>query len=145
MLWNCIRPREAAISTRENGHNLNIRVTNNTSRRNMHTSSELFTSEIYSIHKAIANSAWRNPPTPDWLRSGHIKSLKFIDKEKTFLLALVPVLLLLPILLTALAPLRGSCGVERERTCGVVRATWCHGPGLILGQGDMKQQQQKYA
>ncbi|GBL77871.1 hypothetical protein AVEN_143212-1 [Araneus ventricosus] len=58
--------------------------------------------------KAIANSAWRNPPTHDWyagnrpglslqsvgtrsaqtalarLRSGHIKSLKFIDKEKTF-------------------------------------------------------------
>ncbi|GBO10787.1 hypothetical protein AVEN_76123-1 [Araneus ventricosus] len=57
---------------------------------------------------AIANSAWRNPPTHDWyagnrpglslqsvgirsaqtalarLRSGHIKSLKFIDKEKTF-------------------------------------------------------------
>ncbi|GBM44159.1 hypothetical protein AVEN_257106-1 [Araneus ventricosus] len=29
------------------------------------TSSELFTSEIYSIHKAIANSAWRNPPTHD--------------------------------------------------------------------------------
>ncbi|GBM96423.1 hypothetical protein AVEN_63944-1 [Araneus ventricosus] len=72
------------------------------------TSSELFTSEIYSIHKAIANSAWRNPPTHDWyvgnrpglslqsvgtrsaqtaltrLRGGHIKSLKFIDKEKTF-------------------------------------------------------------
>ncbi|GBN80733.1 hypothetical protein AVEN_88747-1 [Araneus ventricosus] len=72
------------------------------------TSSELFTSEIYSIHKAIANSAWRNPTTHDWyagnrpglslqsvgtrsaqtalarLRSGHIKSLKFIDKEKTF-------------------------------------------------------------
>ncbi|GBN40444.1 hypothetical protein AVEN_35529-1 [Araneus ventricosus] len=69
---------------------------------------ELFTSEIYSIHKAIASSAWRNPPTHDWyagnrpglslqsvgtrsaqtaltrLRSGHIKSLKFIDKEKTF-------------------------------------------------------------
>ncbi|GBN39198.1 hypothetical protein AVEN_62235-1 [Araneus ventricosus] len=72
------------------------------------TSNELFMSEIYSIHKAIANSAWRNPPTHDWyagnrpglslqsvgtrsaqtalarLRSGHIKSLKFIDKEKTF-------------------------------------------------------------
>ncbi|GBM83815.1 hypothetical protein AVEN_180769-1 [Araneus ventricosus] len=72
------------------------------------SSSELFMSEIYSIHKAIANSAWRNPPTHDWyagnrsglslqsvgtrsaqtalarLRSGHIKSLKFIDKEKTF-------------------------------------------------------------
>ncbi|GBM72004.1 hypothetical protein AVEN_167738-1 [Araneus ventricosus] len=72
------------------------------------TSSELFTSEIYSIHKAIANSAWRNPPTHDWyagnrpglslqsvgtrsaqtalarLRSGHIKNLKFIDEEKIF-------------------------------------------------------------
>ncbi|GBM34183.1 hypothetical protein AVEN_175265-1 [Araneus ventricosus] len=72
------------------------------------TSSELFTSEIHSIHKVIPNSAWRNPPTHDWyagnrpglslqsvgtraaqtalarLRSGHIKSLKFIDKEKTF-------------------------------------------------------------
>ncbi|GBM75249.1 hypothetical protein AVEN_214575-1 [Araneus ventricosus] len=69
---------------------------------------ELFTSEIYSIHKAIANSAWKNPPTHDWyagnrpglslqsvgtrsaqtalarLRSGHIKGLKFIDIEKTF-------------------------------------------------------------
>ncbi|GBN74350.1 hypothetical protein AVEN_210639-1 [Araneus ventricosus] len=72
------------------------------------TSSELFTSEIYSIHKAITNSAWGNPPTHDWyagnrpglslqsvgtrsaqtaltkLRSGHIKGLKFIDKAKTF-------------------------------------------------------------
>ncbi|GBN89740.1 hypothetical protein AVEN_103726-1 [Araneus ventricosus] len=71
-------------------------------------SSELLTSEIFSIHKAKANSAWRNPPTRNWyagnrpglslqsvgtrsaqtalarLRSGHIKSLKFIDKEKTF-------------------------------------------------------------
>ncbi|GBM53321.1 hypothetical protein AVEN_259308-1 [Araneus ventricosus] len=27
------------------------------------TSSELLTSEIYSIHKDIANSAWRNPST----------------------------------------------------------------------------------
>ncbi|GBM60375.1 hypothetical protein AVEN_156937-1 [Araneus ventricosus] len=72
------------------------------------TSSELFTSEIFSIHKAKVNSAWKNPPTHDWyagnrpglslqsvgtrsaltalarLRSGHIKNLKFIDKEKTF-------------------------------------------------------------
>ncbi|GBM70448.1 hypothetical protein AVEN_50718-1 [Araneus ventricosus] len=68
------------------------------------TSSELFMSEFFSIHKAKANSA----STHDWyagnrpglslqsvgtrsaqtalarLRSGHIKSLKFIDKEKTF-------------------------------------------------------------
>ncbi|GBN66912.1 hypothetical protein AVEN_63507-1, partial [Araneus ventricosus] len=103
------------------------------------TSSELFTSEIFSIHKAKANSAWKNPPIHDWyagnrpglslqsvgtrsaqtalarLRSGHIKSLKFFDKEKTFLLALVPVLLLLPISLTVLAPLRGSCGVRRAK------------------------------
>ncbi|GBO27437.1 hypothetical protein AVEN_45703-1 [Araneus ventricosus] len=45
---------------------------------------------------------------------------------------------------TALAPL-GEAAVEwgGQRTCGVVRATWCHGPGLILGQGDMKQQQQQ--
>ncbi|GBN31532.1 hypothetical protein AVEN_120713-1, partial [Araneus ventricosus] len=72
------------------------------------TSSELFTSEISSIHKAKANSAWKNPLTLDWyalnrpglslqsvgtrpaqtalarLRSGHIKGLKFIDKEKAF-------------------------------------------------------------
>ncbi|GBN24394.1 hypothetical protein AVEN_259482-1 [Araneus ventricosus] len=72
------------------------------------TSSELFKSEIFSIQKAKANSAWKNPLTHDWyvgnrpglsrksvgtrsaqialarLRSGHIKSLKFIDKEKTF-------------------------------------------------------------
>ncbi|GBM08554.1 hypothetical protein AVEN_69771-1 [Araneus ventricosus] len=72
------------------------------------TSSELFTSEIYSIHKAKANSAWKNPPTHDWyggnrpglclqsigtrsaqtalasLGNGRIKSLKFIDKENTF-------------------------------------------------------------
>ncbi|GBN00540.1 hypothetical protein AVEN_61449-1 [Araneus ventricosus] len=30
------------------------------------TSSELFTSEIYSIHKARANSAWKSPPAHDW-------------------------------------------------------------------------------
>ncbi|GBL80252.1 hypothetical protein AVEN_92188-1 [Araneus ventricosus] len=72
------------------------------------SSSELFTSEIYYIHMAIANSAWKNPPTHDWyagnrpglslqsvgtrsaqtalarLCSGHIKTLKFIDREKTF-------------------------------------------------------------
>ncbi|GBO19601.1 hypothetical protein AVEN_160905-1 [Araneus ventricosus] len=71
-------------------------------------SSELFTSEIFSIHKAKANSAWKIPPTHDWyagnrpgltlqsvgtrsaqtalarLRSGHIKSLKFIYREKAF-------------------------------------------------------------
>ncbi|GBM44868.1 hypothetical protein AVEN_157096-1 [Araneus ventricosus] len=110
---------------------------NNIPQENSNEVRELFTSELYSIHKAKANSAWKNPPTHDWyagnrpglslqsvgttsaqtakLRSGHIKSLKFIDKEKTFLLALVPVLLLLPLSLTALAPLRGSCGVGRAK------------------------------
>ncbi|GBM67515.1 hypothetical protein AVEN_204534-1 [Araneus ventricosus] len=70
----------------------------------------LMNSTVYDerLDRAIANSAWRNPPTHDWyarnrpglslqsvgirsaqtalarLRSGHIKSLKFIDKEKTF-------------------------------------------------------------
>ncbi|GFT79044.1 uncharacterized protein NPIL_230761 [Nephila pilipes] len=69
---------------------------------------EHFVSEIFSIHRAKANSTWRVPPTHNSydgnrpglplqsegtrssqtalarLRSGHIKSLKFIDKEKTY-------------------------------------------------------------
>ncbi|GBM24118.1 hypothetical protein AVEN_50236-1 [Araneus ventricosus] len=124
------------------------------------TSSELFTSEIYSIHKAIANSAWRNPPTHDWyagnrpglslqsvgtrsaqtalarLRSGHIKSLKFIDKKKTFSSC--------PCSCPA-SPAHIIGASARQLWSGegkgLVGATWCHGPGLILGQGDMKQQQ----
>ncbi|GBN28447.1 hypothetical protein AVEN_224410-1, partial [Araneus ventricosus] len=72
------------------------------------TSGELFASEIFSIHKVKANSTWKVPPTHEWytgnqpelslqsegtisaqtalarLRSGHIKSLKFVDKEKTY-------------------------------------------------------------
>ncbi|GBM44317.1 hypothetical protein AVEN_232109-1 [Araneus ventricosus] len=71
-------------------------------------SGELFASEIFSIHRAEANSAWKVPPTHEWyagnrpglslqvegtrssqsalarLRSVHIKSLKFVDKEKTY-------------------------------------------------------------
>ncbi|GBM24440.1 hypothetical protein AVEN_41090-1 [Araneus ventricosus] len=71
-------------------------------------SGELFASEISSIHRAKANSTWKVPPTHKWyagnrpglslqsegtrsaqtalarLRSGHIKSLKFVDKEKTY-------------------------------------------------------------
>ncbi|GBO41118.1 hypothetical protein AVEN_122941-1 [Araneus ventricosus] len=104
------------------------------------SSSELFTSEIYSIHKPIANCAWRNPPTHDWyagnrpglslqsvgtrsaqialarLRSGHIKSLKFIDKEKTFSSCpcSCPTSSASPVM-TALARLRGSCGVGRAK------------------------------
>ncbi|GBN90794.1 hypothetical protein AVEN_127769-1, partial [Araneus ventricosus] len=72
------------------------------------TSGELFASEISSIHRAKANSTWKVPPAHEWyagnrpglslqsestrsaqsalarLRSGHIKSLKFVDKEKTY-------------------------------------------------------------
>ncbi|GBN95123.1 hypothetical protein AVEN_23543-1 [Araneus ventricosus] len=69
------------------------------------------------------------------LRSGHIKSLKFVDKEKFAPLSLVPVLLLLLMSLTVLTPLRGNCGVRGKWTCGTVRATWYHGPGLVLGPG----------
>ncbi|GBM35994.1 hypothetical protein AVEN_218096-1, partial [Araneus ventricosus] len=71
-------------------------------------SGELFTSEIFSIHRAKANSIWKVPPAHEWyagnrpglslqtegtrsartalarLRNGHIKSLKFVDKEKTY-------------------------------------------------------------
>ncbi|GBN10420.1 hypothetical protein AVEN_28562-1 [Araneus ventricosus] len=49
------------------------------------------------------------------LRNGHIKGLKFVSTKKRLIpLALVPVLLLLLMSLTALAPLRGSFGVRRE-------------------------------
>ncbi|GBM33868.1 hypothetical protein AVEN_5915-1 [Araneus ventricosus] len=71
-------------------------------------SGELFASEISSIHRAKANSTWKVPPAHEWyagnrpglslqsegtrsaqtalarLRSGHIKSLEFVDKEKTY-------------------------------------------------------------
>ncbi|GBO44685.1 hypothetical protein AVEN_182163-1 [Araneus ventricosus] len=71
-------------------------------------SGELFASEIFSIHRAKANSTWKVSPAHEWyagdrpglspqfegtrsaqtalarLRSGHIKSLKFVDKEKTY-------------------------------------------------------------
>ncbi|GBM19231.1 hypothetical protein AVEN_264710-1, partial [Araneus ventricosus] len=71
-------------------------------------SGELFASEISSIHRAKSNSTWKVPPAHEWyagnrpglslqsegtrsaqtalarLRSGHIKSLKFVDKEKTY-------------------------------------------------------------
>ncbi|GBN09080.1 hypothetical protein AVEN_32553-1 [Araneus ventricosus] len=67
-------------------------------------SGELVASEIFSIHRAKANSTWKVPPAHEWyagnrpglslqsegtrsaqtalarLRSGHIKSLKFVDK-----------------------------------------------------------------
>ncbi|GBM62504.1 hypothetical protein AVEN_145987-1, partial [Araneus ventricosus] len=71
-------------------------------------SGELFASEISSIRRAKAKSAWKVPPAYKWyagnpsglslqskgtryaqtaldiLSSGHIKSLKFVDKEKTY-------------------------------------------------------------
>ncbi|GBM07065.1 Metalloprotease TIKI2 [Araneus ventricosus] len=71
-------------------------------------SGELLASEISSIHRAEANSTCKVPPAHEWyagnrtglslqfegtrsaqtalaiLRSGHIKSLKFVDKEKTY-------------------------------------------------------------
>ncbi|GBM01045.1 hypothetical protein AVEN_239306-1, partial [Araneus ventricosus] len=64
--------------------------------------------EISSIHRAKTNSTWKVPPAHEWyagnrpdlslqsegtrsaqtalarLRSGHVKSLEFIDKEKTY-------------------------------------------------------------
>ncbi|GBM23473.1 hypothetical protein AVEN_181586-1 [Araneus ventricosus] len=70
-------------------------------------SGEPFASEISSIHRAKANSTSKVPPAQEWyagnrpglslqsegtrsaqtaffkLRSGHTKSLKFVDKEKT--------------------------------------------------------------
>ncbi|GBO46084.1 hypothetical protein AVEN_272627-1, partial [Araneus ventricosus] len=71
-------------------------------------SGELFASEISSIHRAKANSCWKVPPAHEWyagnrpglslqsegtrsaqttlarLRSGHIKSFKFVQKEKIY-------------------------------------------------------------
>ncbi|GBN59871.1 hypothetical protein AVEN_94667-1 [Araneus ventricosus] len=72
-------------------------------------SGELFASEISPIHRAKTNSTWKAPPPAhEWyagnrpglslqsegtrsaqtalakLRSGHIKSLKFVDREKTY-------------------------------------------------------------
>ncbi|GBN19100.1 hypothetical protein AVEN_79681-1 [Araneus ventricosus] len=71
-------------------------------------SGELFASEISSIHRAKANSTWKVPPAHECytgnrpglslqsegarsaktalarLRSGHIKFLKFVNKEKIY-------------------------------------------------------------
>ncbi|GBO14461.1 hypothetical protein AVEN_51670-1 [Araneus ventricosus] len=71
-------------------------------------SGELFAPEIFSIHRTKANSTWKAPPAHEWyagnrpglslqsegtgsaqtalarLRSGHIRSLKFVDKEKSY-------------------------------------------------------------
>ncbi|GBN96852.1 hypothetical protein AVEN_240547-1 [Araneus ventricosus] len=71
-------------------------------------SGEQFATEIFSIHRDKANSTWKIPPALEWhavsrrglslqsegtrskqsalarLRSSHIKSLKFVEKEKTY-------------------------------------------------------------
>ncbi|GBN32042.1 hypothetical protein AVEN_174463-1 [Araneus ventricosus] len=71
-------------------------------------SGELFESKKFSIHRSKANSTWTGLPAHEWyarnrpglslqsegirsaqtalarLRRGHIKSLKFVDKEKTY-------------------------------------------------------------
>ncbi|GBM31967.1 hypothetical protein AVEN_14285-1, partial [Araneus ventricosus] len=77
-------------------------------------SGELFVSEIFSIHRAKANSTWKVSPAHECyagnrpglslqsegtrsaqtalarLRSVHVKSLKFVDKEKTYSSCLCP-------------------------------------------------------
>ncbi|GBN59807.1 hypothetical protein AVEN_128770-1 [Araneus ventricosus] len=69
------------------------------------------------------------------LRSGHIKSLKFVDKEKTYSSCPSscpdsPAHVIDCI--GASARLLWSGG---KWTCGTVRATWYHGPGLVFGPG----------
>ncbi|GBM74031.1 hypothetical protein AVEN_57829-1 [Araneus ventricosus] len=58
------------------------------------------------------------------------------SKRDVNIIALVPVLLLLLMSLTVLAPLRGCCGVRGKWTCGTLRAaTWYHGSGLVFVTG----------
>ncbi|GBM65898.1 hypothetical protein AVEN_23928-1 [Araneus ventricosus] len=69
---------------------------------------ELFASKIFSIHRPKVNATWKVPPAHEWyagnrpglslqsegtrsaqtvlarFRSGRIKNLKFVDKEKTY-------------------------------------------------------------
>ncbi|GBM39162.1 hypothetical protein AVEN_208341-1 [Araneus ventricosus] len=94
-------------------------------------SGELFASEISSIHRSKANSTWKVPPAHEWY-AGNRNGLSLQSE----------VLLHLLMSLTVLAPLRGCCGVGGKWTCGTVGETWYHGPGLVFGPGDMKQQQQ---
>ncbi|GBM30168.1 hypothetical protein AVEN_134212-1 [Araneus ventricosus] len=118
-------------------------------------SGELLASEIVSIHRAKANSTWRVPPAHEWyaairpglslqskgtrsaqtalasLRSGHIKSLKFVDKEKTYspCPCSCPASLLMS--LTVLAPLRGCCGVRGNMD---LWPRWPSGKVSVLGR-----------
>ncbi|GBM90448.1 hypothetical protein AVEN_111254-1 [Araneus ventricosus] len=105
--------------------------------RNDQANQEYLWKLIRSASWAKANSAWKVPPAHEWyagnrpglslqsegtrsaqtalarLRSDHIKSLKSVSTKKRLIpLALVPVLLLLLMPLTVLAPLRGCCGVR---------------------------------
>ncbi|GBM83582.1 G-protein coupled receptor GRL101 [Araneus ventricosus] len=124
-------------------------------------SGELFASEIFSIHRAKANSAWKVSPTHEWyaenrpglslqsegtrsaqtalarLRSGHIISLKFVFKEKTYSSC--------PCSCPASPAHVFDCIGASARLLwseggnglveGTVRATWYHGPGLVFGPG----------
>ncbi|GBN14296.1 hypothetical protein AVEN_241910-1 [Araneus ventricosus] len=94
------------------------------------TSNELFTSEIYSIHKVIANSAWRNPPTHDWyagnrpgLSTVHRHKIRsdFIDQNSISLSS--PTLLLTKLQLTA----------PSLRACFYIRPRWPGGEVPTLG------------
>ncbi|GBM96939.1 hypothetical protein AVEN_172531-1 [Araneus ventricosus] len=100
------------------------------------TSGELFASKIFSIYRAKANSTWKDTPAHEWyagnrlglslqsegtrtaqtvlarLRSGHIKSLKFVDKEKTYSSCPCSCPASPADALTVLAPLRGCCGMK---------------------------------
>ncbi|GBM39632.1 hypothetical protein AVEN_251562-1 [Araneus ventricosus] len=131
-------------------------------------SGEFFASEIFSIHRAKENSTWKVPPAHEWfagnrpglslqsegtrsaqtalarLRSGHIKSLKFVDKEKAY------------------SSCPCSCPASPAHVIDCIGASarllWSEGEnGLVvllerhgimdlvqyLDQGDMKQQQQQ--
>ncbi|GBM08153.1 hypothetical protein AVEN_214483-1, partial [Araneus ventricosus] len=100
-------------------------------------SGELLASEIFSIHRAKANSTCKVPPAHEWyagnrpalsLQSEGTRSAQRLHwpdfvvaiskarnsstKKRFIPLALVPVLLLLLMSLSVLAPLRGCCGVR---------------------------------
>ncbi|GBM55974.1 hypothetical protein AVEN_240578-1 [Araneus ventricosus] len=97
---------------------------------------ELFTSEIFSIQRAKANSTWKVSPAHEWYAGNRpglslqsevqdphrlywpdfvvaiSKAWNSSTKKRFIPLALVPALLLLLMSLTVLAPLRGCCGVR---------------------------------
>ncbi|GBN58126.1 hypothetical protein AVEN_186762-1 [Araneus ventricosus] len=99
-------------------------------------SGELFASVLFSIHRAKANSTWKVPPAHEWyvgnrpglalqsegtryaqttltrLRSGHIKSFKFVDKEKTYSFCSCSCLASPAHVIDCIGSLRGCCGVR---------------------------------